>query len=107
MNKACRKGLAAKISDTFMQTNFLLGEIKMTAKVRETLGRIPFDLVARHAVNDHGIITVREARGNKLSMQTMGAPIISRYRVNPTDPLTKFVRVETSARWVDTLISIE
>lgn len=92
--------------EALMQTNFLLGTLQLTAEARMTLKRLPYDLVARHAVNEHGIITSRERRRNAESMLRHG-PIISRYIADPTDPKTRFVRIETDATWSTTLISIE
>ena len=89
-----------------MQTNFLLGSLQLTERARMTLKRLPYDLVARHAVNEHGTITARERKRNALSMLTIG-PIVSRYRADPTDPRSPYVRIETSADWGTTTISIE
>lgn len=89
-----------------MQTNFLLGSLQLTERARMTLKRLPYDLVARHAVNEHGTITARERKRNALSMLTIG-PIVSRYRADPTDPKSPYVRIETSADWGTTTISIE
>lgn len=89
-----------------MQTNFLLGHISVTPEALVVLKRIPLDLVARHAVNEHGLITPRQRKINERSMKTIG-PIVSRYRADPTDPRTKYVLVETSESWGATLISIE
>lgn len=89
-----------------MQTNFLLGTVEMTEQARMALKRIPYDLVARHAINEHGIVTPREAKRNALSMKIIG-PIRSRYRVDPTDPKSKFVVIQTDASWQTTHISIE
>jgi hypothetical protein len=89
-----------------MQTNFLLGSLQITEEARVELKRVPYDLVARHAINEHGLITKSERKQNELSMRTIG-PVRSRYMVDPTNPKTKFVRVETSAKWAETTISIE
>ena len=89
-----------------MQTNFLLGSLKLTEQARRTLKRLPYDLVARHAINEHGVITSRERKRNALSMLTIG-PIKSRYRANPTDPRSKYVVIETDATWSETIISVE
>ncbi len=92
--------------NALMQTNFLLGTIQLTEPARMKLKRLPYDLVARHAINEHGLITARERKRNRLSMQTVG-PIISRYRVDPNDPKAGYVLVETDATWSNTLISLE
>lgn len=88
-----------------MQTNFLLGSLQLTEQARMILKRLPYDLVARHAVNDHGMITSRERKRNAESMLTIG-PIISRYRADPTDPKSKYIVVETDATWSTTTISV-
>ncbi len=89
-----------------MQTNFLLGTIKLTEPARMTLRRQPWDLIARHAVNEHGRITKAEREMNEDSMKTLG-PIISRYKVDPTDPKSKDVVIFTFNTWGETLVSIE
>lgn len=89
-----------------MQTNFLLGTLQLTTKARMILKRLPYDLVARHAINEHGTITSRERKRNALSMLTIGS-IVSRYRADPTNPKSPYVRIETSADWGETVISIE
>jgi hypothetical protein len=89
-----------------MQTNFLLGTLQLTEEARMTLKRLPYDLVARHAINEHGIISTREHKRNVLSMLTIG-PIVSRYRADPTDPNSKIVLIRTDKTWGSTLISIE
>lgn len=89
-----------------MQTNFLLGSLQLTQQARMTLKRLPYDLVARHAINEHGSITARERKQNAESMLTIG-PIVSRYRADPTDPKSRYVLIETNATWETTLISIE
>ena len=40
-----------------MQANFLLGALAITPQAQLILKRIPLDLIARHAVNEHGLIT--------------------------------------------------
>lgn len=89
-----------------MQTNFLLGELSITPSARMLLKRLPYDLVARHAINEHGLITKRERARNELSMLTIG-PIVSRYRADPTNPKSKYVVVETDERWGKTLVRVE
>ena len=88
-----------------MQTNFLLGTLQLTEQARMILKRLPYDLVARHAVNDHGTISSRERKRNEKSMLTIG-PIVSRYRADPTDPKSKYIVVETDATWSTTTISV-
>ncbi len=89
-----------------MQTNFLLGSLQLTTQARMVLKRLPYDLVARHAINEHGLISERERERNELSMKTIG-PIVSRYKADPTNPKSKLVRIYTDATWGETLISIE
>lgn len=89
-----------------MQTNFLLGNLTLTPGARMALKRVPFDLVARHAVNEHGLITKRERAQNERSMVTLG-PIVSRYKSDPTNPRSPFVIVETDSTWENTLIRLE
>lgn len=48
-----------------MYANFLLGNLRVTEPAKIKLKRIPLDLIARHAVNDHGNITAREAKCNE------------------------------------------
>ena len=83
-----------------MQTNFLLGNLKITEPARLVLKRQPYDLIARHAINEHGLITAAEAKENERSMRTLG-PIVSRYKADPT------VVIATSECWTETLVYIE
>lgn len=89
-----------------MYANFLLGSLKATEGVLAKLKRLPLDMVARHAVNDHGRITDRERRKNQLAMKTINT-IVSRYPVDPTDPEQGFVLVITDSEWQSTLIKLE
>ena len=89
-----------------MQTNFLLGSIEMTVDAHKTLKRLPYDLIARHAINDHGLITDQERQQNALSMRIIG-PIVSRYIADPTDPTSPHVRIETDRLWGSTVVSLE
>ena len=89
-----------------MQTNFLLGTLKLTEAARLVLRRQPYDLVARHAINEHGAVSAKEMGQNIQSLKTIG-PIISRYRSNPLDPNSPFVVVCTRATWCETVISVE
>jgi len=86
-----------------MQTNFLLGEIKLTSDARMKLKRIPLDLICRHAINEHGHITESEARRNARNMETLG-PILSRYKADPTDPKSPEVVVYTRECWDETVV---
>ena len=89
-----------------MQTNFLLGALAISPEAQIVLKRVPLDLIARHAINDHGLITRRERATNVLSMQTVG-PIVSRYRIDPTNPKAGFVVIKTDEHWTSTLVEIE
>lgn len=89
-----------------MQSNFLLGAIQMTPKARAKLKRLPYDLLARHAVNDHGTITPRERKRNELSMQTLG-PVRSRYKADPTNFKAGWILIDTNDDWTETLIWLE
>lgn len=89
-----------------MQSNFLLGEIKLTPDVRMKLKRIPLDLIARHAVNEHGNISKHEARNNELGMETLGA-IVSRYKADPTDPRSPDVVIYTRETWDETVVYLD
>lgn len=89
-----------------MYSNFLLGSLRITDGARIKLKRIPYDLLARHAINEHGVITKREARSNEMAMNTIGE-IMSRYRVDPTDASLGNVVIVTHATWDETLIKLE
>lgn len=89
-----------------MRANFLLGQISISYAASKLLGRRPLDLLARHALNDHGHITDEERASNEQSMRLRGV-IVSRYQLNPTDPNTRFVLIETNVNWTKTLVSIE
>lgn len=89
-----------------MYANFLLGTLTITETAKLSLKRIPYDLIARHAINDHGTLTAREQRRNEIAMKTVGK-MLSRYRVDPTDPGKGNVLVVTSATWDSTLVQLE
>lgn len=89
-----------------MRSNFLLGSLVVTNAARIKLRRVPLDLVARHAVNDHGVATLRELRSNQLALQT-GDRIISRFPVDPTDSTQGFVVVITEDSWASTTVKLE
>lgn len=89
-----------------MQTNFLLGSLKITEPARLVLKRQPYDLIARHAINEHGLITASEAKENERSMRTLG-PIISRYKADPTDKKSPTIVIATSESWTETLVYLE
>ena len=89
-----------------MQTNFLLGTLKLTESARMALKRQPFDLIARHAVNEHGNITAKERANNEKNMKTLG-PILSRYKLDPTNPRSPNVLIYTRDKWDETLVTLE
>ena len=78
----------------------------MTDQARTVLKRQPYDLIARHAINEHGHITARERAANEASLKTLG-PIISRYKADPTNPRSKTIVVLTKELWDETLISLD
>lgn len=89
-----------------MQTNFLLGTLRLTEAARLVLKRQPYDLIARHAINEHGRVTAQEMAENIKGMKTLG-PIISRYKSDPTNPRSPDVVIKTSSSWCETTVSIE
>lgn len=89
-----------------MLSNFLLGTLRLTEPARLVLKRQPYDLICRHAINDHGLITKKEALANEDGMKTLGA-IISRYKADPTDPKSPNVVIFTRDSWDETLITLE
>lgn len=89
-----------------MQTNFLLGALLLTEPARLALKRQPYDLICRHAIGDHGNINQAERGMNEQSLKTLG-PILSRYRVDPTDPDSSTVIILTKETWCETLIALE
>ena len=89
-----------------MYANFLLGHLRVTEAAKIKLKRLPLDLIARHAINDHGNITPREAKRNELAMKRTGT-ILSRYRIDPADPSQGSVVVITHETWDDTVVQLE
>ncbi len=89
-----------------MQTNFLLGTLKMSRRARKALQREPYDLIARHAINEHGLVTDKELKKNEAAMTTLGE-VVSRYRVDPTNPGKGTILVKTSASWKETTVCLE
>lgn len=89
-----------------MQSNFLLGSLRLTEGAKIKLKRVPYDLICRHAINEHGDISRREARSNEMSMKTIGE-IVSRYRLDPTDSSQGNIVIVTYATWDETLIKLE
>lgn len=89
-----------------MRSNFLLGEITITDKARAALGREPLDLVARHAVNDHGLASLRQHKLN-LKGYKEADQIVSVYHVDPTAPTKGRVLVVTAPGWGKTVVKLE
>ena len=89
-----------------MYSNFLLGNLRITEGAQAKLKRIPYDLICRHAINEHGELSKREARRNEIAMSTIGE-IMSRYRVDPTDASLGNVVIVTHATWDETLVKLE
>lgn len=89
-----------------MYSNFLLGNLRITEGAQIKLKRIPYDLIARHAINEHGELTSRETRRNETAMKTIGE-IMSRYRIDPTNDSLGNVVIITHATWDETLVKLE
>jgi hypothetical protein len=89
-----------------MYSNFLLGKLRVTDAAKLELKRTPLDLVARHAINDHGLVTEQEKQENKIAMQTVDI-IVSRYLIDPTDPDRGRVLVITDELWETTTVKLE
>ncbi len=89
-----------------MLCHFLLGQLKIESRVSKKLGRCPLDLIARHAINEHGKITPDEMAENLRAVKECGT-IKSRYMVDPTDPTAGFVLVTTDEGWAHTTVTLE
>lgn len=89
-----------------MHANFLLGTLHVTEAAKLKLRRIPTDLIARHAVNDHGLLTPRETHRNAIALKTLGE-ITSRFAIDPTDRTAGTVLVVTEAHWAQTVVKLE
>lgn len=89
-----------------MQSNFLLGTLKITPDARAALKRLPYDLIARHAIGEHGQVSPSERKANAMGLQTLGR-IVSRYRSDPTDPDSPWVLIVTETTWRETKVSLE
>lgn len=89
-----------------MMSYFLLGDISIADTAKKALGRTPLDLLARHAIHDHGIVTPDEIRANVVN-SLEGGEIVSRYRVDPTQPKSRTVVVKTHEGWGRTTIALE
>lgn len=89
-----------------MFSNFLLGSLSVTDAARIKLKREPLDLIARHAVNEHGLLTEQEHRRNREAL-THAGQIMSRYPVDPTDRAQGYVLVITTEGWDTTVVQLE
>lgn len=89
-----------------MFANFLLGNLRVTEAAKIKLKRLPLDLIARHAICEHGNITARERKKNLASLMRVGT-IVSRYIIDPTDPKQGYVMVVTHESWDDTVVKLE
>lgn len=89
-----------------MFSNFLLGTLRVSRAAKVKLKRIPYDLIARHAVNEHGMLSNDEVVTNMASMRTVG-PITSRYFIDPTDKSLGTVVIVTRPSWDETLVRLE
>jgi hypothetical protein len=89
-----------------MYSNFLLGKLKVTDAARDKLQRTPLDLVARHAVGDHGLVSAMTLKKNQAAMSTADA-IISCYHIDPTNPAAGRVLVITGECWESTTVKLE
>ena len=89
-----------------MYSNFLLGNLHITDAARERLGRTPLDLIARHAVSDHGVVGAKQLQKNRIAMDNAGQ-IVSRYIIDPTDESQGYVLVITSESWGSTTVQLE
>ena len=88
-----------------MNARFLLGTITITEDVKALLGRSPYDLVARHAILENGVVSARRRKLNAMAMAT-GDEIVSEYLSDPTDPDSPHIRIVTSGGWGKTRISV-
>jgi hypothetical protein len=89
-----------------MRSNFLLGELAITDAAKAALKRTPLDLIARHAINDHGLATPRQHKSN-LKGYKEANEIVSIYHADPTDHTKGRVVITTCPRWTKTTVSME
>ena len=84
-----------------MFSNFLLGKLQVDDDVCTILGRVPLDLVARHAVCEFGDVSPRRYRQNLISLAE-GDEIRSEYQADPTNPDLGRIRITTASGWGST-----
>lgn len=89
-----------------MYSNFLLGELNVHENVLRVLQREPLDLVARHAICEHGLVSEREREHNAIAIKT-GDAIVSRYLIDPTNPARGRVMIVTRKGWDSTTVQLE
>lgn len=89
-----------------MRSNFLLGELTVTCSARSALGRDPLDLIARHAINDHGVASLKQHKLNLKGYREAGE-IVSVFYIDPTNHKKGRVMVVTSATWDKTTVKLE
>lgn len=91
-----------------MFNRFLLGRIHVDDEVRRLLGRTPFDMVARHAVCDHGLVSQRRKKLNAIALSDSqgGGDIQSEYIANIAHPEHGRIRIVTTEGWADTYVSL-
>jgi hypothetical protein len=80
--------------------------LRVSRGAKAKLKRIPYDLIARHAVNEHGALTSKEDIANLAAMKTVGQ-IMSRYLIDPTDKSKGNIVIVTRASWDETLVRLE
>ena len=88
-----------------MNARFLLGAISVDDDVKQALGRVPLDLVARHAILDNGLISARRRKLNAIAMAE-GDEIVSEYLADPTDPKGPHIRITTASGWGRTDVTL-
>lgn len=89
-----------------MFSKFLLGALVVEEDVVQTLERMPLDLIARHAVCDHGTVSGRQVKANEIAMDG-GGEIRSEYLIDPRHPEHGRITVVTVAGWDQTKVCIK
>jgi len=89
-----------------MRSNFLLGTLLVTNRARKALGRDPLDLIARHAINDHGLADLKQHKLNLKGFREADE-IVSVYHVDPTNRKKGRVLVVTAPNWSSTTVKLE
>ncbi|MGA0610026.1 hypothetical protein [Caldimonas sp. KR1-144] len=89
-----------------MKSRFALGALRTSQAAKSALHRIAYDLICRHALCDHGQISMIERRANERSL-VHGGRVVSRYRSDPTNPNAPWVIVVTEAGGIHTTVFME